>query len=87
MVEWQSLFSSAISMKASPLKVVSVFVGDAGDGGVFSSVNVSPVIVRGGVIARQKGKRDPHGSEEKKMGEFFAHNEKSLKQALRVRCG
>ena len=64
MVEWQSLFSSAISMKASPLKVVSVFVGDAGDGGVLSSVNVSPVMVRGGVIARQKGKRDPHGSEE-----------------------
>jgi hypothetical protein len=42
--------SSAISMMASPARVVSVFVGDVGDCGVFSSIRVSPVMVRAGDI-------------------------------------
>jgi hypothetical protein len=41
---------SPISMNASPLNVVSVFVGDAGVCTRFSSKKVSPVIVRAGAI-------------------------------------
>lgn len=36
----------------SSVKVASVFVGDTGECGVFSSVNVSPVSARGGAIGK-----------------------------------
>jgi hypothetical protein len=57
------LSSSPISMMASPDNVASVSVGDVGDCGDFSSVRVSPVIVRardittGGLTRRGTGER------------------------------
>jgi hypothetical protein len=43
--------TSPISMKASPCNVeASVFVGDTGVRGIFSSVHVAPVMVRDGAI-------------------------------------
>jgi hypothetical protein len=52
--------SSPISMMASPDRVASVFVGETGDWGVFSSASVSPVNVRARVWDIIASKRDQH---------------------------
>ena len=45
---------SLSSSMASPANVASVFVGDTGDCGVFSSMKVSPVMARGGAICKAR---------------------------------
>jgi hypothetical protein len=70
-------------MKASPLKVASVFVGDAGDCGVFSSVKVSPVMVRGGVIVRKASATRPQAKKRENEDRCLANKQRPITLALR----
>jgi hypothetical protein len=59
--------SSPISMMASPDNVASVSVGDVGDCGDFSSVSVSPVIVRARDITTVRLTRCENGGRWQKL--------------------
>lgn len=77
-------------MNASPLKVESVFVGEAGVCARFSSKKVSPVMLRVGAISagwKQRHENNQEQDERTPDNTSVGHTLRSRQLRSRIRCG